>query len=69
MSELESARKSNIVAVCRTDKRSAKAAEALRAAGFGKVAVLRGGMERWRSEGYPVSGSHARRTETEGARA
>jgi len=68
MAQLESARKSAIVAVCRTDKRSARAAEMLRAAGFGKVAVLRGGMERWRAEGYPVSGSHDRQAATEGVR-
>jgi len=67
MSELEHARKRAIVVVCRTDKRSAKAAEMLRAAGFGKVAVLRGGMEQWRAEGHPVSRSRVRRSETEGA--
>jgi len=33
--------------VCRTDKRSAKAAELLGAAGFGRVVVLRGGMTLW----------------------
>ncbi|MPZ46246.1 MAG: sulfurtransferase [Betaproteobacteria bacterium] len=36
-----------IVLVCRTDKRSAKAAELLRAAGVDRVQVLRGGMEAW----------------------
>lgn len=36
-----------IVLVCRTDRRSAKAAAALRGAGFQRVAVLRGGMEAW----------------------
>ena len=35
------------VLICRTDKRSAKAAEILEAAGFDDVAVLRGGMEAW----------------------
>jgi len=34
-----------IVLVCRTDKRSATAARALRAAGFALVEVLRRGME------------------------
>jgi len=38
-----------IVLVCRTDKRSAKAAELLGAAGFGRVEVLRGGMMLWNS--------------------
>jgi uncharacterized membrane protein YdjX (TVP38/TMEM64 family)/rhodanese-related sulfurtransferase len=40
-----------LVMVCRTDMRSAKAAGLLRAAGFGKVAVLRGGMTQWRKHG------------------
>lgn len=31
----------------RTDKRSARAAEMLRGAGFADMAVLRGGMEQW----------------------
>ena len=38
-----------VVLVCRTDKRSAKAAELMRAAGFRRVEVLRGGMEQWNS--------------------
>jgi rhodanese-related sulfurtransferase len=40
-----------IVAVCLTDKRSARAAADLAAAGHRHVAVLRGGMDRWRREG------------------
>jgi uncharacterized membrane protein YdjX (TVP38/TMEM64 family)/rhodanese-related sulfurtransferase len=36
-----------IVFVCKTDKRSAKAAEILRAHGIKHVMVLRGGMEEW----------------------
>jgi rhodanese-related sulfurtransferase len=40
-----------IVAVCLTDKRSARAAAELAAAGHRDVAVLRGGMDRWRREG------------------
>ena len=36
------------VFVCKTDKRSSKAALALRAAGAKDVFVLRGGMEEWR---------------------
>ncbi len=42
-----------IVVVCRTDRRSARAAAMLRDAGFKTVAVLAGGMERWSSEGRP----------------
>jgi rhodanese-related sulfurtransferase len=43
-----------IVLVCRTDKRSASAARTLRAAGFARVSVLRGGMEQWNETGYAV---------------
>jgi uncharacterized membrane protein YdjX (TVP38/TMEM64 family)/rhodanese-related sulfurtransferase len=39
-----------IVVVCRTDRRSARAAAVLRSAGLHPVAVLRGGMERWNAE-------------------
>ena len=40
----------HVVVVCRTDKRSAKAAEILRASGVENVKVLRGGMEAWKKE-------------------
>ena len=40
-----------LVTVCLTDRRSAAAAAQLRAAGAGRVAVLRGGMQRWRELG------------------
>jgi uncharacterized membrane protein YdjX (TVP38/TMEM64 family)/rhodanese-related sulfurtransferase len=43
-----------LVLVCRTDRRSARAAEALRNVGLGNVRVLRGGMERWNDVGLPV---------------
>jgi uncharacterized membrane protein YdjX (TVP38/TMEM64 family)/rhodanese-related sulfurtransferase len=39
-----------IVLVCRTDRRSARAAEVLRGAGFRDVLVLRGGMMEWRRD-------------------
>jgi rhodanese-related sulfurtransferase len=42
-----------LVLVCKTDRRSSAAAEQLRAAGAADVAVLRGGMERWRTLGLP----------------
>ena len=44
---LDAARRQPVVVVCRTDKRSAKAAALLDAAGFGDVRVLSGGMEAW----------------------
>jgi rhodanese-related sulfurtransferase len=50
MGELAGARKRPVVLVCKTDKRSAKAAEMLRSAGFRDVQVLGGGMEQWQRE-------------------
>ena len=47
LTELQGLKHQPIVLVCRTDKRSAKAAELLDAAGFGRVEVLRGGMMLW----------------------
>lgn len=52
--ELASLRDSAIIVVCRTDRRSARAAEMLGAAGFRRVAVLRGGMERWNADKLAV---------------
>ena len=43
-----------LILVCRTGKRSAKAAEVLRTAGFADVAVLRGGMEEWNRVRLPI---------------
>ncbi len=40
--------------VCKTDRRSARAANALEAAGFRHISVLRGGMEQWNAAGLPV---------------
>ena len=40
-----------VVLVCHTDRRSYAAAQHLRANGMTEVAVLRGGMTAWRSEG------------------
>ena len=40
-----------VIMVCKTDKRSARAAEVLRDENFSDVRVLRGGMERWKQEG------------------
>ena len=45
-----------VILVCRTDRRSARAAETLRGAGFADVAVLRGGMEEWNRAGLPIEG-------------
>jgi rhodanese-related sulfurtransferase len=43
--------------VCRTDKRSAKAALLLAQHGFADVHIARGGMTDWIRNGYPVSRS------------
>lgn len=50
--DLRSRTRAGIALVCRTDKRSATAQAALRAAGFGGATVLRGGMERWSALGF-----------------
>jgi len=57
--ELEAQRARSIVLVCRTDKRSAQAAQLLRQAGFEHLAVLRGGMTEWNKAGLPVENGRA----------
>jgi uncharacterized membrane protein YdjX (TVP38/TMEM64 family)/rhodanese-related sulfurtransferase len=54
LSELAGLERTSIVLVCRTDRRSAAAAQTLRAAGFTQVSVLRRGMEEWNEAGLPV---------------
>jgi uncharacterized membrane protein YdjX (TVP38/TMEM64 family)/rhodanese-related sulfurtransferase len=54
LSELAGLERESIVLVCRTDKRSAAAAQTLRAAGFTQVSILRRGMEQWNEAGLPV---------------
>jgi uncharacterized membrane protein YdjX (TVP38/TMEM64 family)/rhodanese-related sulfurtransferase len=51
LTELAGLERAPIVLVCRTDKRSATAARALRTAGFTQVSVLRRGMEQWNEAG------------------
>jgi rhodanese-related sulfurtransferase len=48
------AHKRPVVLVCKTDRRSASAAEMLRSAGVDDVAVLRGGTDGWRQLGLPL---------------
>ena len=43
-----------VVLVCKTDRRSARAAETLLAAGVADVAVLRGGTDGWHERGLPL---------------
>jgi len=55
MPELESSKQRRIAIVCRTDKRSLKAAELLIEARFVDVAIVRGGMEQWNREGFAIT--------------
>ena len=48
------ARKQPVVLVCKTDRRSAKAAELLLAQGVPAVTVLRGGTDGWHNAGLPL---------------
>jgi rhodanese-related sulfurtransferase len=48
------ARRQPIVLVCKTDRRSARAAAGLIAAGLRDVAVLRGGTDGWQARGLAL---------------
>jgi uncharacterized membrane protein YdjX (TVP38/TMEM64 family)/rhodanese-related sulfurtransferase len=54
LQELTAWRDRPVVLVCRTDKRSAAAADLLNQAGFHDLRVLRGGMELWNRERHPT---------------
>ena len=54
LAELEVHIKRPIAIVCRTDKRSAAAAQLLSGKGFSDVRVTRGGMTEWNKSGFPV---------------
>ena len=54
LDELKAYRQRPIVIVCRTDHRSAKAAQILTQAGFSNVAILQGGMAQWNRICLPV---------------
>lgn len=56
LDELQPYLESPIAIVCRTDRRSAQAAQILAAAGFGQAQVVRGGMTAWLENGWPVKG-------------
>jgi rhodanese-related sulfurtransferase len=55
IAELASLTERPLVLVCKTDKRSARAAAVLDAAGFRDVLVLRGGMVRWNEARLPAA--------------
>lgn len=50
--ELDQCRQRPVAIVCRTDKRSAKAAELLRGEGFTEVSVVKGGITEWNRKGF-----------------
>ena len=52
-----------VAIVCRTDRRSAKAAALLARKGFSDVHVVRGGMMKWNEAGLPVEGAAPPATE------
>ena len=54
LDESKAYRQRPIVIVCRTDHRSAKAAQILTQAGFSNVAILQGGMAQWNRICLPV---------------
>ena len=54
LDEFEPGKQRSIVLVCKTDRRSATAAQLLRERGFGDVLVLRDGMVGWNREGLAV---------------
>ncbi len=54
LDELEPWLERPVTLVCRTDRRSAKAAAILIRAGFADVQVVRGGMTAWLGNGWPV---------------
>ncbi|MDZ7662961.1 VTT domain-containing protein [Thiohalophilus sp.] len=55
LDELAEYQERSVVTVCRTDKRSAKAAQLLARQGFADVHIIKGGMTDWNEKGYPVA--------------
>jgi len=53
--DLDPYKAEKIIIVCRTQKRSPKAARILFQSGFGKMSILRDGMMGWTKAGYPVT--------------
>lgn len=54
LQELQPWMEQTVTLVCRTDRRSAKAAAILTKAGFTDVQVVRGGMTAWLANGWPA---------------
>lgn len=54
LAELQASRDQPVALICRSGRRSARAAEILRQAGFSKVYNVEGGMNAWSAAGLPV---------------
>lgn len=63
VAELGDAPRRSIFVICRTDRRSVKAAQFLGRRGFGDVHVVQGGMTAWLDNGWPAQDAHPRQTE------
>lgn len=55
VADIESFREKTVMTICRTDRRSAKAAQILANNGFTDVRVVKQGMTDWNESGYPSS--------------
>ncbi len=55
ISQIEAFQEKMVMIICRTDRRSAKAAQILTKNGFADVHVVKQGMTDWNEKGYPVS--------------
>lgn len=53
--EVKKLKDSKILLVCKLGQTSIQAAKNLRKAGFANVAVLKGGMQQWLTDQYPVT--------------
>lgn len=54
LSEIENYQEKTVMTICRTDRRSAKAAQILGKNGFSDVHVIKQGMTDWNEKGYSV---------------
>ncbi|MDH5368722.1 MAG: VTT domain-containing protein [Gammaproteobacteria bacterium] len=55
LSEIENFQEKTVMTICRTDRRSAKAAQILAKNGFADVHVVKQGMTDWNIKGYPIA--------------
>jgi len=54
LTEIEDFQEKTVMTICRTDRRSAKAAQILSKHGFADVHVVRNGMTAWHEANYPI---------------